>query len=68
MVKLDLDALRGPEMAAAFSELRKVIGWIDPGMPGRDWDAAANLMLNGKAGFFFMGDWSIGTFNADGFK
>lgn len=67
-VKLDMDALRGPDMVAAFDELRKVIGWTDPGMPGRDWDAAANLMLNAKAGFFFMGDWAIGTFNAEGFK
>lgn len=67
-VKLDMDALRGPDMVKAFDELRKVINWTDPGMPGRDWDAAANMMLNGKAGFFFMGDWSIGTFNAEGFK
>ena len=67
-VGLDMEALRGPEMVAAFTELRKVIGWTDPGMPGRDWDAAANLMLNGKAGFFFMGDWAIGTFNAEKFK
>lgn len=67
-VKLDMDALRGPDMQAAFGELRKVINWTDPGMPGRDWDAAANMMLNGKAGFFFMGDWAIGTYNAEGFK
>jgi len=41
---------------------------MDPGIAGRSWDAAANLMLTGKAGFFIMGDWSIGTFNAGGFK
>ncbi len=67
-VRLDMAALRGRDMAAAFAELRRVINWTDPGMPGRDWDAAANMMLNGKAGFFFMGDWAIGTFNAEGFK
>ena len=67
-VNLDMEALRGPQMVAAFTELRKIIGWTDPGMPGRDWDAAANLMLNGKAGFYFMGDWAIGTFNAEKFK
>ncbi len=67
-VKLDLDALRGPAMQAAFDELRRIINWTDPGMPGRDWDAAANLMLTGKAGFFFMGDWAIGTFNAEHYK
>jgi glucose/mannose transport system substrate-binding protein len=68
LVDMNMDALRGPDMAAVFTELRKVIGWTDPGMPGRDWDAAANMMLNGKAGFFFMGDWAIGTYNAEGFK
>ena len=68
LVNLDMDALRGPDMVAAFTELRKIIGWTDPGMPGRDWDAAANMMLNGKAGFYFMGDWAIGTFNAEKFK
>jgi glucose/mannose transport system substrate-binding protein len=68
LVEIDPKALRGADMAAAFSELRKLVGWTDPGMPGRDWDAAANLMLNGKAGFFFMGDWAIGTYNAEGFK
>ena len=68
LVGMDMDALRGPDMVAAFTELRKVIGWTDPGIAGREWDAAANLMLNGKAGFFFMGDWAIGTFNAEGFK
>ena len=26
------------------------------------------MMLTGKAGFYFMGDWAIGTFNAAGFK
>jgi glucose/mannose transport system substrate-binding protein len=41
---------------------------MDPGIAGRAWDAAANMMLTGQAGFFFMGDWSIGTFNASGFK
>jgi len=68
LVDMNMDALRGPDMVAVFTELRKVIGWTDPGMPGRDWDAAANMMLNGKAGFFFMGDWAIGTYNAEGFK
>jgi len=67
-VEGDTDALRGPEMVAAFEQFRKMQNWMDPGMAGRAWDAAANMMLTGQAGFFFMGDWSIGTFNAAGFK
>lgn len=68
LVSLDETALHGPDMVAAFAELRKLINWTDPGMPGLDWDAAANLMLNAKAGFYFVGDWAIGTYNAEGFK
>jgi glucose/mannose transport system substrate-binding protein len=62
------DAMRSPGMVAAFEQFRKMINWMDPGIAGRTWDAAANMMLTGQAGFFFMGDWSIGTFNAGGFK
>ena len=62
------EAMRSPKMVAAFEQYRKMINWMDPGMSGRAWDAAANMMLTGKAAFFFMGDWSIGTFNAGGFK
>jgi len=67
-VEGNTEAMRGPGMVAAFEQFRKMINWMDPGMSGRAWDAAANMMLTGQAGFFFMGDWSIGTFNAGGFK
>ncbi|MBV9674455.1 MAG: carbohydrate ABC transporter substrate-binding protein [Verrucomicrobia bacterium] len=67
-VEGDVDAMRSPRMVAAFEQYRKMINWMDPGIAGRTWDAAANLMLTGKAAFFIMGDWSIGTFNAGGFK
>ena len=55
-------------MVKAFEQYRKMIGWMDPGIPGRAWDAALAMMTSGKAGFFFMGDWTIGTLNAGGFK
>ncbi len=67
-VEGDVDAMRSPRMVAAFEQYRKMINWMDPGIAGRTWDAAANMMLTGKAAFFIMGDWSIGTFNAGGFK
>jgi glucose/mannose transport system substrate-binding protein len=62
------DAMRSDGMVKCFEQYRKMINWMDPGISARTWDAAANMMLTGKAGFFFMGDWSIGTFNAGGFK
>jgi glucose/mannose transport system substrate-binding protein len=67
-VEGNVDAMRSPKMVAAFEQYRKMINWMDPGIAGRTWDAAANMMLTGQAAFFFMGDWSIGTFNAGGFK
>jgi glucose/mannose transport system substrate-binding protein len=62
------DAMRSDGMVKCFEQYRKMINWMDPGISARTWDAAANMMLTGQAGFFFMGDWSIGTFNAGGFK
>src|ERR1700758_2999361 len=62
------DAMRSDGMVKCFEQYRKMINYMDPGISARTWDAAANMMLTGQAGFFFMGDWSIGTFNAGGFK
>jgi glucose/mannose transport system substrate-binding protein len=67
-VKGDVDAMRSDGMVKAFDQYRKMIGWMDPGIPGRAWDAALAMMTSGKAAFFFMGDWTIGTLNAGGFK
>ena len=67
-VEGNTEAMRGPGMVAAFEQFRKMINWMDPGISSRTWDAAANMMLTGKAGFYFMGDWAIGTYNAAGFK
>ncbi|MCU0854805.1 MAG: ABC transporter substrate-binding protein [Rhodobacteraceae bacterium] len=67
-VEGDVEALRSPGMVAAFEQYRKMIGWMDPGIPGRAWDQALGMMSNGEAAFFFMGDWSIGTLNAGGFQ
>jgi glucose/mannose transport system substrate-binding protein len=67
-VELDLDALRSAGMAAAFDQLRKMVGWTDSGMAGRDWDAVLPLFIEGKSGFLFQGDWAIGTFNGGGLE
>src|ERR1043165_4653983 len=41
---------------------------MDPGIAGRDYDNAANMMGQGQAGFFIMGDWEIGVLQAAGYK
>src|SRR5260370_6944998 len=45
-----------------------VTKYMDPGIAGRDYQAASDLLAQGKAGFFIMGDWEIGTLNASGVK
>jgi glucose/mannose transport system substrate-binding protein len=42
--------------------------YMDPGIAGRDYDAASNMMGQGKAAFFIMGDWEIGVLKAAGYK
>lgn len=66
-VDLDLDALQSEGMVESFAQLRRMVGWMDEGIPGRTWDVAAAMMLKGEAGFHFMGDWAIGYFNNNGY-
>ncbi|HVX80662.1 MAG TPA: ABC transporter substrate-binding protein [Devosiaceae bacterium] len=68
-VEGDLDALKSPEMIKAFDQMRLMVSkYMDPGIAGRDYDTASNMMAQGKALFFIMGDWEIGTLNAAGYK
>jgi glucose/mannose transport system substrate-binding protein len=65
----DTDAMKSQGMIDAFKEMRIIQSkYMDPGIAGRDYDTASNMMANGKAMFFIMGDWEIGTLNAAGFK
>ncbi|WP_368185730.1 ABC transporter substrate-binding protein [Aestuariibius sp. HNIBRBA575] len=67
-IDLDLDALQGDDMIAAFDQLRLMVGWMDPAFPGRGWEEPLNMMVTGEAGFYFHGDWAIGTMNAAGYE
>ena len=68
-VEGDVDALRSPGMVKAFEQMRTMVSkYMDPGIPGRDYDATSNMMGQGKAAFFIMGDWEVGTLQAAGYK
>mgnify|MGYP005989315701 CR=1 FL=1 len=67
-VELDLDALQSEEMQSAFDQLRLMVGWMDEAFPGRGWEEPLNMMAKGEAGFYFHGDWAIGTMNAAGYE
>lgn len=60
-VEGDVDALRSEGMVKAFEQMRLMVDkYMDPAIAGRDYDTGANLMSNGDALFFIMGDWELG--------
>ena len=65
-VELDMDALNSSttdEVFKVFGELRQ---FIDANAPGRDWNVATSMVINGEAGMQIMGDWAKGEFMAAG--
>jgi glucose/mannose transport system substrate-binding protein len=59
-IELDETALASPTMAKAFDQLRTIRGMVDPNFPGRDWNLATAMVINGQAGMQIMGDWAKG--------
>ncbi|MFP4905667.1 extracellular solute-binding protein, partial [Paraburkholderia sp. BR14261] len=45
-----------------FDTVRKIESYMDNGRTGRDWNLATAMVINGKAGMQFMGDWAKGEF------
>ncbi|AMP00833.1 bacterial extracellular solute-binding family protein [Collimonas arenae] len=66
LVKLDPATLTSPTMIKTFDTLGKIKGYIDKNAAGRDWNLATAMVINGKAGMQFMGDWAKGEFTAAG--
>lgn len=66
IVQLDQASLTGPTMIKTFDTLAKIKTYIDKDAAGRDWNLATAMVINGKAGMQFMGDWAKGEFTAAG--
>jgi glucose/mannose transport system substrate-binding protein len=62
----DQQALTSPEMVKAFDLLRQSQKYFDDGIQGRPWNLATAMVIEGKAGFVFMGDWAKGEFTNAG--
>ena len=61
--------MRSEGMVKAFEQYRTMVSkYMDPAIAGRDYDTASNMMANGEALFFLMGDWEVGVLTAAGFK
>jgi glucose/mannose transport system substrate-binding protein len=66
MVKLDPSALGSDTMKKSLETFRKIKGYTDAASAGRDWNLTTAMVMQGKAGFQFMGDWAKGEFIAAG--
>jgi glucose/mannose transport system substrate-binding protein len=62
LVDLDPKTLSSDQMVKVFDTVRKVQSYFDNGRTGRDWNLATAMVINGKAGMQFMGDWAKGEF------
>ncbi|MHA1546400.1 MAG: ABC transporter substrate-binding protein, partial [Alphaproteobacteria bacterium] len=62
MIDLDPAALGGAKMVEAFERMAKVRSFVDDNFSGRDWNLASAMVIEGKAGMQFMGDWAKGEF------
>ena len=68
MIDLDPAALSGPQMVAVFDKMAKLKSYVDADFSGRDWNLASAMVIEGKAGMQFMGDWAKGEFLKAGQK
>jgi glucose/mannose transport system substrate-binding protein len=64
--KRDAAAAKSAGFTAVAETYGKLRGYVDPGAPGRNWNDATNLVIQGKAGMQIMGDWAKGEFAAAG--
>jgi len=61
-IDLDPEALGSDTMKEAFDRMTVLRGYVDDNFSGRDWNLATAMVINGEAGFQFMGDWAKGEF------
>ena len=65
-VDLDMEVLSGDKMVEVFTKFKKMRDYIDSNSPGRDWNVATSMVINGEAAMQIMGDWAKGEFTAAG--
>jgi glucose/mannose transport system substrate-binding protein len=64
--KRDPGFVKGPVFRRVAETYRRLRGYVDPGSPGRNWNDATALVIQGRAGMQVMGDWAKGEFTAAG--
>ena len=67
-MQLDPKVLKGPEMTAAFAQLRKIAGWMDPTTAAQHYSVHLPKFVKGDAGMLMMGGWAQGVIKSLGGK
>jgi glucose/mannose transport system substrate-binding protein len=68
VMELDDKTLKGPDVLAAFRQLRKLGEWSDPGAAGQHYSTFLARYMKGEMGMLLMGGWAQGVFKNAGFK
>ncbi|WP_416136273.1 ABC transporter substrate-binding protein [Aquabacterium sp. A7-Y] len=66
LVQMDQGTLKSATMEKVLTTFKKVKDYTDRNAPGRDWNLATAMVINGQAGMQIMGDWAKGEFIAAG--
>ena len=67
-MNLDEKALKGPEMKAAFAQVRKIADWMDPNTAAQHFSTNLQRFIAGDMGMLIMGGWAQGVLVNAGFK
>lgn len=62
----DAAALQGEPLRQVLATYKRLRRYVDPASPGRSWNDTTALLISGRAGLQFMGDWVKGEFTAAG--
>lgn len=68
LMELDDKTLRGPEVVAAFRQLRRFSEWMDPAAAGQHYSTFLPKFINGDAGLLMQGGWAQGVIRHLGHK
>ncbi|KQV94825.1 ABC transporter substrate-binding protein [Pelomonas sp. Root1237] len=58
----DAAAVQGEALRQVLLSYKKLRRYVDPASPGRSWADTTALLVSGRAGLQFMGDWAKGEF------
>ena len=62
----DPAAIRSAAFRRVLLAYKRLHAYVDPAAPGRNWNDATAMVIQGRAGIQVMGDWAKGEFTAAG--